>query len=203
MPQALLPRPRRRNFRRRPRLQGDGLLPPTVLGDPAQFPDLLAEGLVDRLPGAKGPHPNRVAAEVEQAILDYALAHPCHGAICVEHDLQLKGLQISSSCVGGVGLRHGLLTKHELLLRLEKSTAECKVELTEEQVHLLERCSPEFQERQIEIPHAGSIDAVDTFFVGALKRVGKVYLQTAIDCHSRYAWTPLYPSKLPVTQCIR
>ncbi len=27
-----------------------------------------AEGLIDRLPGAKGPHPNRVAAEVETAL---------------------------------------------------------------------------------------------------------------------------------------
>jgi len=41
--------------------------------------------------------------------------------------------------------------------------------------------------------------AVDTFFVGTLKGVGKLYLQTAIDCHSRYAWARLYPSKLPVT----
>jgi transposase InsO family protein len=40
---------------------------------------------------------------------------------------------------------------------------------------------------------------MDTFFVGALKGVGKVHLQTAIDCHSRYAWTRLYPSKLPLT----
>lgn len=38
-----------------------------------------AEGLIDRLPGAKGPHPNRVAAEIEEAILDHALVHPCHG----------------------------------------------------------------------------------------------------------------------------
>lgn len=41
--------------------------------------------------------------------------------------------------------------------------------------------------------------AVDTFFVGTLKGVGKLYVQTAIDCHSRYAWARLYPSKLPVT----
>jgi len=40
---------------------------------------------------------------------------------------------------------------------------------------------------------------VDIFFVGALNGVGKVYLQTAIDCHSRYARARLYPSKLPVT----
>lgn len=38
-----------------------------------------AEGLIDRLPGAKGPHPNRVPEEIEQAILEHALQHPSHG----------------------------------------------------------------------------------------------------------------------------
>ena len=38
-----------------------------------------AQGLVDRLPGPKGAHPNRVPKEVEKAILDYSLDHPSHG----------------------------------------------------------------------------------------------------------------------------
>ena len=41
--------------------------------------------------------------------------------------------------------------------------------------------------------------AVDTFFVGTLKGVGKVYLQSVIDCFSRHAWGRLYTNKLPVT----
>ncbi len=41
--------------------------------------------------------------------------------------------------------------------------------------------------------------AVDTFFVGALKGVGKLHLQSSIDCRTRCAWARLYPSKLPVT----
>ena len=45
----------------------------------------------------------------------------------------------------------------------------------------------------------GSLVAVDTFFVGTLKGVGKVYLQTVVDCHSRYGWARLYPNKMPVT----
>jgi hypothetical protein len=147
-----------------------------------------AEGLLDRLPGAKGPHPNRVAAEIEQAVLDHALTPPCHGAPRVEQELRLKGLQVSGGGIRGVWLRHDLLTKHERLMRLEKATAERKLELTEEQVRLLERFSPEFRERHIEAPHTGALVAVDTFFVGTLRGVGKVYLQTAIDCHSRYAW---------------
>jgi transposase InsO family protein len=158
-----------------------------------------ADGLIDRLPGAKGPHPNRVPAEIEQEILDHALAHPCHGATRVEQELRLKGVQVSSGGVRGVWMRNGLLTKHERLLRLEKTTAERTVELSEEQVRLLERFSPEFRERHIEAPHTGSLVAVDTFFVGVLKGVGKLYLQSAIDCHSRYGWGRLYTSKLPIT----
>ena len=96
-------------------------------------------------------------------------------------------------------MRNGLATKHERLLRLEKQTAERKISLSEEQVRLLERFSPEFRERHIEAPHTGSLVAVDTFHVGTLKGVGKIYLQTAIDCHSRHAWARLYPSKLPIT----
>jgi transposase InsO family protein len=111
----------------------------------------------------------------------------------------LKGLQVSSGGVRGVGMRNGLLTKHERLLRLEKATAEKKVELSDEQVRLLERFSPVFRERHIEAPQTGALVAVDTFHVGTLTGVGKLDLQTAIDCHSRFGWARLYTSKLPIT----
>ena len=68
-----------------------------------------AQGLIDRLPGATGPHPNRVAAGIEQALLDHALAHFCHGSTRVEQELRLKGIQVSSGGVGGVWQRNGLL----------------------------------------------------------------------------------------------
>lgn len=158
-----------------------------------------AEGLIDRLPGAKGPHPNRVPAEIEQAVLAHALDHPCHGALRVEQELRLKGLAVSSGGVRGVWQRHNLLTKHERLLRLERETAERSISLSDEQVKLLKRFSPEFRERHIEAEHTGSLVAVDTFFVGTLKGIGKIYMQSAIDCHSRHGWARLYPSKLPVT----
>jgi transposase InsO family protein len=158
-----------------------------------------AEGLIDRLPGARGPHPNRVSEEVETAILAHGLDHPSHGALRVSQELMLKGVQVSAGGVRGVWSRHKLLTKAERLLRLEKATAERKITLSDEQIRLLERFSPEFRERHIETRHTGDLVAVDTFFVGQLKGVGKVYLQSVIDCHSRYAWGRLFTSKLPVT----
>lgn len=158
-----------------------------------------SEGLLDRLPGAKGPHPNRVDEAVEKAILDYSLAYPTHGPLRVSQQLALKGIQVSTSGIRGVWSRHNLSTKQERLLNLERTVREQKLELTDDQVRLLERFSPEFRERHIETTHTGELVAVDTFFVGTLKGIGKVYLQSALDCFSRYGWGHLYTSKMPIT----
>ena len=158
-----------------------------------------AAGLIDRLPGPKGPHPNRVSQEIEDAILAYSLDHPGHGAQRTADDLVLSGVQVSSSGVRGVWSRHNLLTKHERLLRLEEAAPKQKLTLTEEQIRLFERHSPEFRERHIETRFPGDLVAVDTFFVGTLKGVGKVCLQTVLDTFSRMAWGHFYTSKLPVT----
>ena len=64
---------------------------------------------------------------------------------------------------------------------------------------MLERFSPEFRERHIVTRWTGDLVAVDTFHVGTLKGVGKVYLQTVLDGFSRHAWGRLYTSKFPVT----
>ena len=158
-----------------------------------------AQGLVDRLPGPKGPHPTRVSEEVEKVILDYSLNHPTHGPLRVAQQLVLQSIQVSAGGVRGVWSRHNLMSRHDRLLRLEKAVREKEMTLSDTQVKLLERFSPEFRERHIETKHTGDLVAVDTFFVGTLKGVGRVYLQSVIDCHSRYAWGRLYTSKLPVT----
>ena len=158
-----------------------------------------SQGLIDRLPGTRGAHPNRVSKEIEEAILNYSLKYPTHGCLRVAQQLNLEGVQVSSGGVRGVWDRHKILTRHQRLLRLEKHQSEQKIELTDEQIQLLERFSPEFRERHIETKYTGHLVAIDTFMVGTLKGVGRVYLQTVVDCHSRYAWGRLYNSKMPVT----
>lgn len=66
------------------RLQGlpdHGLQSAAVLRIRRNFQTHGAEGLIDRLPAAKGPHPNRVSAKVGQAILDHSLERPSHGGV--------------------------------------------------------------------------------------------------------------------------
>lgn len=83
----------------------------------------------------------------------------------------------------GLWSRHGLLSKHDRLLRLKRSVREDQITITEDQARTLERFSPEFRERHIEVKKTGELVAVDTFFVGSLKGVGKVYLQSVLDCY--------------------
>lgn len=158
-----------------------------------------SQGLLDRLPGPREPHPNRLPKEIEDAILAYCLDFPTHGCLRVAQELALRETNVSSGGVRGVWKRHDLLTKHQRLLRLEEHSRKHAIKLTDKQIRLLERFEPEFRERHIDAPHTGSLVAVDTFHVGHLKGVGRIYAQTAIDCHSRYAFARLYTSKMPLT----
>ena len=97
------------------------------------------------MPGAKGPHPNRVAPPIEKAILAHALKHPTHGAQRVADELMLSGLQVSSGGVRGVWSRNKLQTRHHRLLRLEETVRKRRIKLTEEQIQALERFDPEFR----------------------------------------------------------
>jgi hypothetical protein len=125
-----------------------------------------------------------VSPEIEQTISTTRLRTPCHGALRVANELAMRGVQVSSTGVRGVWSRHGLLSRHDRLLRLEQSAAERPIQLSEEQVEAQERFSPEFRKRHIESHYASDLVAVDTFFVGHFKGVGKVYLQSVIDCAS-------------------
>jgi transposase InsO family protein len=158
-----------------------------------------AQGLIDKLPGPRNPHPNRVSEEVEKAILDYSLENPTHGCLKVSQQLALKETNVSSTGVRGVWIRHNLETRYQRLMRLEEKLQDKKFELTENQIRLLEKFNPEFRERHIETKYTGYLVAIDTFMVGTLKGIGRIYMQTVIDCHSRHAWGRLYTNKLPLT----
>ena len=158
-----------------------------------------AEGLLEKTRGAIGPHPNRATEEQEKVVLDYCLQFPTHGQVRVSQQLLLKGFHIGIGAIRGIWQRHNMLLKHQRLLRLENHYKNNSIQLTEQHIALLEKFSPEFRERHIKADFTGELVAMDTFMVGTLKGIGRVYLQTVVDCHSRFAFGHLYTSKYPVT----
>jgi transposase InsO family protein len=155
--------------------------------------------LVEEKRGPRGPHPNRVAPEVEAKILDYALIQPSHGADRVANELRLQGVTVSSSGVRGVWLRNELETRTKRLLRLEREAQQQTFVLSERQIALLERHSVDFRCRHVEASRPGELLNQDTFYWGTLKGVGKVYVQVVVDVFCSLAFAKVYNSKMPIT----
>jgi transposase InsO family protein len=158
-----------------------------------------SEGLLDKVRGPRNPHPNRASEEEEKAVLNYCLEYPVHGALKVSQQLILRSIHVGVGAIRGVWQRHNMLLKHQRLLRLEQHYKSNNFPLTENHIQLLEKFDPEFRERHIKADFSGELVGIDTFMVGNLKGIGKIYLQTVVDCHSRFAFGHLYTSKVPVT----
>jgi len=67
--------------------------------------------LVEQRRGPRNPHPNRVAPQVEEAILALSLESPTYGAQRVANELRLRDINVSPTGVRGVWLRHDLETR--------------------------------------------------------------------------------------------
>ena len=51
---------------------------------------------------------------------------------------------------------------------------------------------------KIKTVHRGYIGSQDTFYIGSLKRLGRVYLQTNVYRYSKVAHAKLYIAKTPI-----
>lgn len=157
------------------------------------------EGLLEK--SRKAPRiANRLSPEIEKKVLDYSLENPTHGQVRVANELKSKGIQISDGGVRGIWSRHDLLRKGERLRRLEKYAAETGKVLTEAQVAALENAKEEKQAHgEIETFHPGFLFGQDTYYVGYIKGVGKIYQQTGIDTFSNMGFAKVYTDKTAIT----
>ena len=136
---------------------------------------------------------NRVAPEIEQAVVEIAIAGSAN-------ELKKRGLSISAARVRCVWQRHDLETMQKRLKALEAKSAQEGLVLSESQLGALEKAKADKEAHgEFESECPGYCGAQDTFYVGNMKGVGRIYQQTFVDTYSKLAFAKLYDRKTPIT----
>jgi len=157
-----------------------------------------SECLLDRPPISK-TFPPETSEEIRAKIIKLSLAHPAWGLIRISDNLRLEAIAVSPSTIRNVWIKENVETRYKRMLRLKEEKNGQDVDLTEEQIRLLETANPCFRERKVESHSPGYLLRQDTFMVGTLKGIGRIYLQAVIDAYGSFAFGKLYTSKLPET----
>ncbi len=168
-----------------------------------RYQNAVEEGGVESLINKSRRKPNvknRIDPTIEDAVIKLAIDEPAWGQVRVSNELRKQAISVSPAGVRNIWLRHDLENMKKRLKALEEKVAKEGIVLTESQLKIMEQKKLEKEAYgEIETEHPGYLGSQDTFYVGTLKGVGRIYQQTFVDTYSKVAFCKLYNMKTPIT----
>lgn len=132
---------------------------------------------------------NRTPLDIEGQVLAMAKQFPSYGPQRIAYLLQRQGIAIGKTAVYGVMKRNRLNRRKDRLEWIRKLSGEI---VTQSEIDTARQRS---KSRHIQADDPGELICIDTFYIGCLKGVGRIYQMTACDAATSFAWAKLYADK--------
>ena len=122
--------------------------------------------------------PNQIKPDKEQFIYNYIRDYPTHGPRRISNELKAQGITISETGIYNALRRNGLNHRLDRLFYAQEHS---------DNPIITERYLKEVEKKEgvhIKAYYPGYHIFQDTFYVGTIKGLGRIYQQTGIDAYS-------------------
>jgi len=145
-------------------------------------------GLIDR-ERSKPKMPNQVKPEYETIIENYIIDYPTHGPRRIANELKAQGIMISETGVYHLLRRKGLNHRLDRLFYAQEHSDNPVI--TESYLREVAKK----KETHIQAFYPGYLFCQDTFYIGTIKGLGRIYQQTGMDAYSNFGFAKVYLDK--------
>ena len=152
------------------------------------------DGVHPKRRGAQRGRPSALSVQTERRVIAFALAWPTCGPQWFSDQLAREGVAVAPVTIWRLLRRHRLGTRRARLAVLEHHSATTRGLLTERTGRARRVAG-----RHVAATHPGDLLSLDTFYVGKLKGVGKVWQITGCDAASSYGWAGLIVGEATAT----
>ena len=142
---------------------------------------------------AKPKMPNRIKPDKEQIILNYIIEYPTHGPRRIANELRQQDITISETGIYNVLCRKQLNHRLDRLFYAQEQSDNPVV--TERYLREVAKRNP----AHINAYYPGYLFCQDTFYVGTIKGLGRIYQQTGIDVYSNFGFAKVYTDKMAIS----
>ena len=132
---------------------------------------------------------NQIKSDKEQIILNYIINYPTHGPKRIANELKQQGITISDTGIYKALRRKGL--NHRLFRLFYAQEKSDNPIVTERYLREIEKR----QRMHIHAHYPGYLFCQDTFYVGTIKGLGRIYQQTGIDAYAGFGFAKVDTDK--------
>jgi transposase len=140
-----------------------------------------------------GKQLRQIPEEIEKLILEFSRQHPAAGPQRISDELRLSGVRVGKTAIYNALKRHGLNHKKSRYIKAQNPSIMAR--------NTYQREDTTGKKNSIKTKAPGYLLNIDTFYVGTIKGIGRIYQIAAIDTFSNFAWAKVYVSKCARSAC--